>query len=142
MTTRRRSAAVLLTGAMLVAACSSSGLSTADFCEAVADLVAVDQLNLEASAVDDPAIRSGLERTANQFDEVADVAPDHIRPSVEVLAGLTRDLAAAIEATDPRDPFERAAAISAAQNRYADDLEGALETYNGYVAQNCAPSPE
>ncbi len=126
---------------MWCSACSADGPSVERFCREVAQLLETDLVNFEASSADDPAVRSGLARTADQFDDVVEASPEAVRPSAEVLAGLTRALSDAVNDTDPRDPFERAAAILAAQQQFEDDLPQALERYNAYVAQNCAPRP-
>ena len=140
-TPRRRIAASFLAVALWVSACSSDEPSAERFCSEVAQLLETDLVNFEASAADDPAVRSGLARTANQFEDVVDAAPELVRPIAEILAGLMRALSEAVNDTDPRDPFERAAALLAAQQQFEDVLPQALERYNAYVAQNCAPQP-
>lgn len=136
-----RRIAVASSAALLMTACSGGEPTTERFCREVADLLETDLRNLDVSSSDDPATRSGLESTADQFEDVAAASPADIRPSVDILAGLTRAYATAIAETDIRDPFGRSAAIFAAQQEFADDLEPALERYQAYVTQHCVPSP-
>ncbi len=136
-----RPVAAVLAFGLLALGCSGGGPSVESFCKQVYLLIEDDSFSLEASAVDDPAVRSGLERVANRLDEVVSASPDDIRPSVEVLAGLTRGFAEAIANTDQRDPFVRAEAIAAAQQQYEDDLDNAVDRFNAYVARNCVPQP-
>ena len=140
---RLRSRTLVACAAALLAlsACSSDGDTTVAFCEEVAELLETDALNFEASAVDDPAVRSGLARTAQQFADVARAAPDEIRGDVDVLAGLTSALAEAVTDTDPRDPFARSTAILAAQQQFEERLPAAVEAYNAVVARHCVPRP-
>lgn len=142
MTPVPRRVAALASGlALLIAACSGGGPSVDAFCREVADLLQTDALNFDASAVDDPAVRSGLAQTASQFETVVSVSPEEVRDSAEVLAGLTRALAEAVADSNARDPFERSEAILAAQQLYAEDLPDAVDEYNAYVTQHCAPAP-
>lgn len=145
MTTRPRfrvtGARLALAALVFVTACSGGGPSVDRFCRQVADLIETDALSLASSAADDPAIRSGLEQTASQLDEVVAAAPDEVRDSVEVIAGLTRALAEAVASTDQRDPFERSAELLAAQQQYDDTLGDAVDTFNTYVARHCVPQP-
>ena len=122
-------------------ACSGGGPSSAGFCREVADLLTTDARSFEISAADDPATRAGLKQTAKQFEAVAAASPDDIKPSTLLLAEMTRALATAVVETDPRFPFERAAAIKAAQDPFAETLQPAIDRYNAYVARHCVPQP-
>jgi hypothetical protein len=138
---RRRVGASIVGWALVTAACTGGQPSVEDFCREVGQLIETDLVNFEFSAADDPAVRSGLARTASQLEDVEAASPDVIRPSVEVLAGLTRAYADAVAESDPHDPFERSAALLAAQQEFEDDLPDALTAYNAYVAHNCTPEP-
>lgn len=141
MTAPRRVVAVLVAATVALTACSSGGSDIDAFCEEVSDLIQIDTLNFDQSAADDPAIRSGLAQTATQFERVVRASPEEVRPSAEVLAGLTRALSDAVADSDVRDPFERSQRIIAAQQQFEERLPGAAERYNAYVAQHCAPAP-
>ena len=128
----------LVGGAM---GCSSTTSPTEAFCREVARLVEVDLQSLDTSAADDPAVRAGLRQTADQFARVSQAAPQDVRPALEVIQGLLGAYLVAVETSDARDPFERSAAILAAQQEFSDSLPGAVDTYTAYVAQHCTPAP-
>ena len=111
------------------------------FCTEVVDLENADLQSLSTSASDDPAVRAQLQRISSKFNDVLSVSPAEVRNDVAVLAGLTAALEIATRETNYREPFERAAALLAAQAPYEDVLPGAVSRYNSYVTRNCTPAP-
>ncbi len=107
----------------------------------MADLEDADLQSLSTPSGDDPAVRAEMQRISSKFNDVLAAAPDQIRADVAVLAGVTAALAAAVRETSSREPFERSAALLAAQADYEDVLPGAVDRYNAYVTRSCTPAP-
>lgn len=134
--------ALVVTAALVVTGCGYGSASIERFCAEVADLENADLQSLETSITDDLAVRAQLQRISSKFNDVLAVAPAQIREDVAVLAGVTAALEAAVRETNSRDPFERSAALLAAQAPYEHDLPDAISRYNRFVARSCTPAPK
>jgi hypothetical protein len=141
---RARRACLLSTGlaiALLVGACGGDGRSVDAFCREAGDLEQIDELTLEVDPSDDNAKRQRVDSTARQMHRVNDVAPTEVREATAVMAEFLDAILVAYETSDPRDPFERAAALAAAKNQVADRIDDASLDYTQYTARNCTPAP-
>lgn len=130
----RRLPVALAAAAALVAAVASGCAPTASteaFCGQVTALAGLDQ-----ALTGDPASLAGASQS---LSSLAEVSPDEVRPSVEVLAAAldTMSRAAAQAATEPPDP---AVQLDAAVRALAPDIaivEQASATVQAYASTNC-----
>lgn len=127
--------------ALLVGACGGDGRSVDAFCREAEGLEQIDELTLEVDPSDDNAKRQRVDSTARQMHRVNDVAPTEIREATSVMTEFLDAILVAYETSDPRDPFERAAALAAAKNQVADRIDDASLDYTQYTARNCTPAP-
>ena len=115
--------------------------SVEEFCGEFAHLLVVDELSLAVNPKDDASTREAMDRTARQFADAAAAAPAEISADMQLLADLTAALSDAVAETASRQPFDRAAALIAAQDPYLESQDAATQRVVDYVTRNCTAAP-
>ncbi|NOX30594.1 MAG: KR domain-containing protein [Actinobacteria bacterium] len=125
---------------LLVSCSGDSGRSVEAFCSQLTSMNSTDITLAEIDLDDSDAVRAALESFADDFEQLAGVAPDEVAADAQTIAEFGRALAEAALAANPDDPFDRAALLAEASAQ-VDNIDRANDGVASYSTRLCTPAP-
>ncbi len=125
---------------LLVSCSSDSGRSVEAFCSQLTSMNSTDITITEIDLDDSDAVQAALKSFADDFEQLASVAPDEVAADAQTIAEFGRALAEAALAANPDDPFDRAALLAEASAQIGN-IDQANDGVASYSARFCTPAP-